>query len=106
MVSLGKEFADCGIAGVNNAQKSDDDGMVAHILANLPKPYSDFITMMDSEMDSVTANVTMDKLVTRLRNFYRRKFAHVGSGGTSEGGDEIALTAFKGLCRSCGKLGH
>ena len=93
MDSLKKEFADCKlesvktdpddwvnklehirsrIAGVNNAQKIDDDGMVAHILANLPKAYSEFITMMDSEMDSATANVTMDKLVTRLRNFYRR----------------------------------
>lgn len=127
MVSLKKEFADCKlesvktdpddwvnklehirsrIAGVNSAQKIDDDGMVAHILANLPKAYSEFITMMDSEMDSGTANVTIDKLVTRLRNFYRRKFAHAGPSGTSEGGDEIALTAFKGLCRSCGKYGH
>jgi hypothetical protein len=56
------------IAKVNSAQKID--GMVAHILANLPKAYSEFITMMENEMDMGAVTVTVDKLVTRKCNFY------------------------------------
>jgi uncharacterized protein with von Willebrand factor type A (vWA) domain len=80
MVSLKKEFCrlevrvgeDCPynwvnklehirscIAKVNSAQKIDDDGMVAHIFANLPKVYSEFITMMESEMDMGTVTVSI-----------------------------------------------
>jgi hypothetical protein len=129
MVALKKEFAECKLESVKTdpdewitklehirsrisasgkAQKIDDDNMIAHVLANLPKAYSEFVTMMEVEMDGSSTEstpVTLDKLIARLRNFYRRKFA-VSNSSNSEMKDDVALSAFKGTCRKCGTYGH
>ena len=47
---------------------------------------------------------TVDMLVERIRNYYRRKFEN--STKNEKGVDEVALVAFKGICRSCGNYGH
>ena len=125
IVALKKEFAECKlesvksdpdewytklehirvrIAGANEGQKIDDDAMMAHMLANLPRGYSELITTIEYEMESSKSTMTVDQLIDRIRNFYRRKFANLNKSG--DNGEDIALVAFKGNCRKCGKQGH
>ena len=113
LVSLKKEFAECKlesvksdpdewitklehirirIKGIQNAQPIDDDNMMAHILANLPKGYSELITTIESELDQSNKTITVDMLVERIRNYYRRKFEN--STKNEKGVDEVALVAF------------
>lgn len=126
LVSLKKEFAQCKlesvkydpdewinklehirarIRGINTAQAIDDEGMMAHLLANLPKAYSEFITTIEYELEQTNSTVTLDQMVVRLRNFYSRKF-NEGVFAKADT-DEVALVAqFKGMCRTCGTYGH
>lgn len=124
LVSLKKEFAQCRldsvktdpdewitklehyrmrIKGINPKAEISDEDLMVHIIANLPKPYSEFITSIENDLEQSTVTVTLDQLLSRMRNFYRRKFY---SEGYVKDSDEVALSAFKGTCRSCGTYGH
>jgi Zinc knuckle len=119
-------------ARINSVQKASkkgyeltNDDVIAHILANLPMEYSEVSTPIKHELDTpsststigsgtsavMTINpptpLTMDRVQQRVQQFYERhqlkktevkKIDHKGA--------DIALVAFKGMCRTCGKQGH
>ena len=116
LVSLKKEFAQCRlesvkqdpdewvtklehyrmrIKGISTSGVITDEDLMVHIIANLPKAYSEFVTAIENDLEQETVTVTLDQLMSRLRNYYRRKFYSEASGRDS---DEVALSAFKGLC--------
>ncbi|CAM9890236.1 unnamed protein product, partial [Chrysoparadoxa australica] len=77
----------------------EDDDMIAHVLSHLPDNYSELVTVLEGEIDTLTLN----KLRERVRGFYRRK-----SSSLETTSPVVALAAhqFKGRCRSCGQYGH
>src|SRR5688500_3928512 len=84
---------------INDSSNSnmDDEAMMAHILASLPKEYLELITLIEGELE-ILNTLTLTILKTRIRIFYNQKF--------KDKVDKTALVAFKGTCRSCGKIGH
>jgi hypothetical protein len=123
MVALKKELAQCRlesvdtdpdewinvlehyrmrIRGINIAKAMSDEDMMIHMLANLPQEYSEFVTTIENDLEQTTITLTLDQMMDRLRNFYRRKFE-----SKSNGKSEVALTAtFNGTCFTCGEKGH
>ena len=125
LVSLKKEFAQCRlesvktdpdewvtklehyrvrIKGINAKAEISDEDLMVHIIANLPKQYSEFITAIENDLEQSTVTMTLENLLSRMRNYYRRKF--YSENVSVKESDEVALSAFKGTCRSCGTYGH
>ncbi|CAM9889349.1 unnamed protein product, partial [Chrysoparadoxa australica] len=80
----------------------DDDDVIAHVLSHLPASYSELVTVLEGEIDSLT----LSKLRERVRGFYRRK-QKVHEQETAP--PAVALQAryrFKGRCGDCGEYGH
>lgn len=90
LVALKKKFAGCNlestmkdpdewinslehlrlrVRGIDPQKAIDDDDLMAHILANLPKAYSEFITTIENDLEQVNVTLTIDSLQARLRNF-------------------------------------
>jgi hypothetical protein len=91
------------IKGINPKAEISDEDLMAHIIAILPRQYSEFITSIENDLEQSTVKVSLDQLLTCMRNYYCCKFYSVTAGKDS---DEVALSAFKGTCCSCGAYGH
>ena len=91
----------------------NDTFYMTHVMANLPMEYTETVSSMQIELRK--NNLDLKEMRTRLKDKYSQmKMLN----GWSE--DEIALAAvfkpfdkknnftkkFKGMCRSCGKVGH
>lgn len=93
LVSLKKDFAQCRlesmkqdpdewvtklehfrmwIKGISAAAEVTDEDLMVHIIANLPKAYSEFVTAIENVLEQETVTVTLDQLMSRMRNYYRR----------------------------------
>ncbi len=75
-----------------------DEDYVAHILSNLTEEYSELVTVLEVELETIT----VDKLKERVRGFYRRK----GSKKYTKDVNHALLHTFKGKCHMCGVYGH
>ena len=115
-VQLRKEFTQCRLKSVKDdpdkwvrelehlksqieiagKEKMSDNSLMAHILASLPEEYSELVTSVEGQLN--TNKLTIGDLRERLRSYFEREFKGEGN--------ETALLAFKGTCRSCGKIGH
>ena len=62
------------IKGMSATAEVTDEDLMVHIIANLPKAYSEFVTAIENDLEQETVTVTLDQLMSRMRNYYRRKF--------------------------------
>jgi gag-polypeptide of LTR copia-type len=99
LVSLKKEFAQCRldsvktdpdewvtklehyrmrIKGINPKAEISDEDLMVHIIANLPRQYSEFITSIENDLEQSTVTVSLDQtqVKTRMRWLCPRLRAH------------------------------
>ncbi len=76
-----------------------DEDYIIHILSNLTQEYSELVTVLEGELETIT----VDKLKERIRGFSRRKRSE---GCTTDGSTHALLNVFKGRCNCCGKYEH
>ena len=100
------------LENIDTSLKKSDIGMMAHIIANLPKSYSEVVTSVSKDM----GNLTLRELKQQIRLFYKRTFKDKSKSGSKKQ-SEMALNTeqtnamyqpkkFKGTCNGCGKVGH
>ncbi|CAM9948424.1 unnamed protein product, partial [Chrysoparadoxa australica] len=79
----------------------DDATVLAHMMANLPREYSEVITLLEDKTRQDASTLTLKYVSERLRMYYDRvlKGKHRGSKAVFRGG-------FKGRCRKCNAIGH
>ncbi len=89
------------LSQIDPKYKKTDSELKAQILAALPKNYSELVTYLEMEFDSIS----LINLKKKVRNHWQRQ----KEGKPSYKPKAIALAAwkkFKGNCNFCGKQGH